>query len=227
MSSFAGTEKRPHANSANPLCNRGILDHVLGYVGPGHWLFLALVNEEWQQAYLRVPSIRIRIVDELRCEDKLLVYPPQMTLARAAFASQSRLRLAHESGFSLAVGCESSQQFIAGRYADEEALAAAQELGLVLSEKAVVGAAEAGCLHKVQWLCQQLSVSAADLGNLTSHAVKGGSVAVLSWLAELDYSFDTDDWGAAWSESACRIAAANGHLEALQWLRQSGYPWGT
>jgi hypothetical protein len=245
MSSFTCTEERPHADSANPLRNTGILHHILGYVGPGHWLFLALVSAEWREAYLRVPPLRIRVVDEIHADYKVLVCPPQMTLARAAFASQSCLRLAHKSGMPLTAAYESSLQHIAGRHGDEETLQAAQELGLVLSVKAVEGAAEAGCMHKVQWLCQQPSVSTACVGNLTRPAAKGGNVAILSWLAGQGYGFGEYDLQAAaegghvpamqylrthgceWPAFVCLPAAGNGHLEALQWLRQQGCNWNT
>jgi hypothetical protein len=121
-----------------------LLHHILSHVGPGHWLFLALVSAEWRETYLRVSSRRIQVFDELLDEQKVLVCPPTMTLASAVFASQPCLRLAHESCFSLDIDHESSLQPIAGRYADEETLAAAQELGLVLSDRAIEGAAEAG-----------------------------------------------------------------------------------
>jgi hypothetical protein len=194
MSSFSNATAR--LDSANPLRNAGLLHHVLSF-GPGHWLFLALVSTEWREVYLRVPLLRIRLHDVIHADYKVLVCPPQMTLARAVFASQSCLRLAHASGFALDVGCASSLQPIVGKYADEEILKMAQELGLVLSNGALDGAAEAGSLPKLQWLYQQPSVSTAYPGNLTAHAAKGGSVAVLSWLAGQGYNYGEFDMQAA------------------------------
>jgi hypothetical protein len=95
MSSFVSTNEMPDASFANPLRNAGILHHILDYAGSGHWLFLALVIAEWQQAYLRVASLRTRVIDATRREHKVLLCPPQTTLARAVFASPSRLRLAY------------------------------------------------------------------------------------------------------------------------------------
>jgi hypothetical protein len=48
--------KKSRVDSTNPLAERGILQHVLGYVGPGHWLFAALVSNAWHQAYQQVPE---------------------------------------------------------------------------------------------------------------------------------------------------------------------------
>eukprot|EP00953_Heterococcus_sp_UTEX-ZZ885_P023622 12975-Heterococcus_DN1.PRE.1 len=144
-----------------------------------------------------------------------------MTLGSAAFASQSRLRLACESGLSLRVDAWSSLQRIAGRYGDEGTLQVAQELGMVLGGRALQGAAAAA----------------------TTAAAEEGRVAVLSWRAEQGCHFGADDVlaaaggghvqalqflcrrGCAWPESACRMTATNGHLEALQWMRENGCPW--
>eukprot|EP00953_Heterococcus_sp_UTEX-ZZ885_P038047 19533-Heterococcus_DN1.PRE.1 len=70
MSSFTNVIERPEAESINPLRNAGLLHHILSHVGPGHWLFPALVSAEWREAYLRVSSRRIQVFDELLDEQK-------------------------------------------------------------------------------------------------------------------------------------------------------------
>jgi hypothetical protein len=64
---------------------------------------------------------------------------------------------------------------------------------MVLGEQALQGAAEAGCLRKLQWLSQQASASAVPLGTVTGAASKGGNVAMLSWLAEQGCTFRESD----------------------------------
>jgi hypothetical protein len=43
-------------SSAHPLCEGATLQHVLGYLGPGHYLFVALVSRAWAHSYSHVPA---------------------------------------------------------------------------------------------------------------------------------------------------------------------------
>lgn len=53
--------------------------------------------------------------------------------------------------------------------------------------------------------------------NVTSAALEGGHLEVLQYLIEeVSYRFDA---------SACAMSARRGHLEVLQWLRQTNCPW--
>jgi hypothetical protein len=42
--------------SKNPLRQAEILEQMLGYVGPGHWLFCATVSQLWKQIYVKLLS---------------------------------------------------------------------------------------------------------------------------------------------------------------------------
>jgi hypothetical protein len=42
--------------SINPLGEAGLLQRVLGYVGPGCWLLMSLVSKDWRRMYLLVPA---------------------------------------------------------------------------------------------------------------------------------------------------------------------------
>eukprot|EP00953_Heterococcus_sp_UTEX-ZZ885_P003992 2655-Heterococcus_DN1.PRE.1 len=90
MSEPQQIHKKSRVDSTNPLAERGILQHVLGYVGPGHWLFAALVSRGWQQAYQKVPVHQM-----IGSSPAYPVVPfacvPQMTLYSAAVASPARL----------------------------------------------------------------------------------------------------------------------------------------
>ena len=51
------------------------------------------------------------------------------------------------------------------------------------------------------------------------HAAVRGSVRLLKWMRENDWS------GADWSADICKYAAGNGHLPALKYLHENGCPW--
>jgi hypothetical protein len=82
---------------------------------------------------------------------------PQMMLAQAVFASQSRLSWAHDSGVSILPDAEGEMQtmgYLAGLFADKATLAAAQALdtGLsVTSNSVACSAAASGCTVKMEW----------------------------------------------------------------------------
>jgi hypothetical protein len=44
---------------SNPLRQAGVLQRVLDYVGPGHWLFVSAVSKLWKDLYERVESRRM------------------------------------------------------------------------------------------------------------------------------------------------------------------------
>jgi hypothetical protein len=46
-------------HSINPLSEAGVLQRVLGYVGPGHWLLMSLVSKGWRENHLHVPAQQI------------------------------------------------------------------------------------------------------------------------------------------------------------------------
>jgi F-box domain len=38
------------------LSEAGVLQRILSYVGPGHWLCMSLVSRAWRDSYLQVPE---------------------------------------------------------------------------------------------------------------------------------------------------------------------------
>jgi hypothetical protein len=44
-------QKLSAADSSNPLQRADTLQHVLAYVGPGHWCFVAEVSSLWRDVY--------------------------------------------------------------------------------------------------------------------------------------------------------------------------------
>src|SRR5690242_8185132 len=97
--------------ASSALGNTVLLQHILEYVGFGHWLLAAGVCGAWRDVYynIRFPSKRDHCRtwryhgDDIRC-----------TLASAVVASQSCLRWALDCGLNLHDG---SINIIAGEHA--------------------------------------------------------------------------------------------------------------
>jgi hypothetical protein len=75
---FASSQKRSTANSSNPLEQAGILQHVLDYVGPGHWCFVAEVSSLWGELYKRVASTETQLVQLFK--KKTIICVPKMPM---------------------------------------------------------------------------------------------------------------------------------------------------
>jgi hypothetical protein len=213
-----------------------VRERVLSFVGRGHFLFVT-VSKGWLDAYRTVPATKQCALDEApECL-------PCMTIRSAVFASVSRLRLAHTCGFRLdEYNWNLRRQ--AGRYGNLDVLAALHELGMPLSAKddIIRGAAMSGCLAKLQALCAQHKSQQlpADISN---HAARSGSVAMLQWLKEKRCAFTSATFehaayyghldcvkylrasGCSWSSYTCVAAAEHGDLAIVQWLRENGCQW--
>eukprot|EP00953_Heterococcus_sp_UTEX-ZZ885_P002159 1680-Heterococcus_DN1.PRE.5 len=114
------------AGAENPLVNLGILQNVLIYVGPGHCLFVKPVSKRWKDMYATLEHQQLTLYDE---DDRKLAITidPEMTSFSAAFASPSRVVLAHLSNLD----CRSqTYQRAAGKYADVATLTTARALGM-------------------------------------------------------------------------------------------------
>jgi hypothetical protein len=111
------------ADSMNPLSEAGVLQRVLGYVGPGYWLLISLVSKGWRESYLQVPEQQITEQGAyLQIENTEFMCKPRMTLLKAAVASAAVMQLACDCGPPL--DC-SRLLFIAGRWGDVATLSAA------------------------------------------------------------------------------------------------------
>jgi hypothetical protein len=205
--------KKCGAADLNPLRQPDILQHVLSYV-PGEWLFLSTVCSWWRERYAKLSAITVAKTTDRAAYKSIVVCVPQTTLCSSAFASPSRLRLAHQHGLELtAVG----DQFAAGRHADIDTLLAAHELGMAYGRSVLLGAARAGAVPRVQWLytiCEPFDERTNLL--VVSQAARAGSKPVLKWLKQQ---------GVVFHENACLHAAQYNHLSTLQYLRSEGCRW--
>jgi hypothetical protein len=214
------------------LSNAGLLQQVLSFVGRGQWFFVAAVNSDWYQAYSRV-------LDGIRSTQPS---PDQQSTVREIFHSAvfaSRLRLAHACGLQL----DSKDWRLrrnAGLFAEIPTLAAAQQLGLSLTDAVVRSAAETS-LAKLHWLHTEQNCSLPD--DISVHAAKSGSIDMLKWLQQRGCAFDARSCEQAaqaghlhvlmflhsqdchWNTKTCDAAASRGDQPMLQWLRKQGCPW--
>jgi hypothetical protein len=120
-------QKRSAAENSNPLCQTGILQRVLGYVGPGHWFYLSTVCSLWGYLYSRVADTTLQKRSYLGNVQQFSCVP-QMTLYSSMFASPSRVRLAHQQ--EDVNNSTSAYQYAAGKYSTVASLVAAHELGM-------------------------------------------------------------------------------------------------
>jgi hypothetical protein len=175
----------PHCNSAsiaslNPLSEAGTLNHVLGFVGSGHWLFCSLVDKLWLQIYQSLQN------SSESAANYIALYGEHITYSSSAFSSVSRLQLAADCGLLLATGLKLQRN--AGRYADIETLALAHELGLPYTARVVRGAAVSGSLLKLKYLHLEQDCTLPD--NISWPAAESGSIEVLTWLRQQGCHFD-------------------------------------
>jgi hypothetical protein len=105
-----------------------VLDKVLGYVGPGHRLFIADVNKLWQQTYTAATATDLPNVQAYRTGiPTTFSFRFEWTLLQAVFASKSTLRWAHDAGLSIVSDSNDSWQqqvkvYSVGLYADQDTL---------------------------------------------------------------------------------------------------------
>jgi hypothetical protein len=195
------SSKRAAVSTGSPLINRGVLQNILSYVGPGHYIFLSTVCSEWKELYERVAAVHVTAFT-ISDSRKRLKCEPRMTLASAVFQSAARVRLAHQQGLRFA---NHLMQQVAGKVAGRRALAAAHKLGMPYSPAVLLGAAERGSTAALKWL--HINQSRPLPPDITVNAARGGSVNVLRWLHEM---------GATLSTKALFTAARQGSCSAWQ-----------
>jgi hypothetical protein len=232
-------QKCSAAENSNPLLQSGVLQHVLGFVGPGHWFFLATVSSLWAELYATLASTvkhRRNMLGRVP-----FTCTPQMTLHSSVFASPSRMKLAHKDGVNFALrSCWKT----AGRHATVPSLKLAQELGMEYCFEVMHGAAECNKLDVLQFLHAQgcawearISTIVAQRGDLEmlrwvheqgcdlqtrtilSSAASSGNIELTAWVKQQP--------GVACNQSAMAAAAAQGHTAVCELLRAEGRPWNT
>lgn len=178
-----------------PLEHGAVVLRVLQLVGPKERLFVPGIAKQWRRVY-----------GQMWPEEK----PHQSTNYRAIFASQSRLQLACECGFSEILAASAKAWGVtehAGQYADLKVLQLAVSLGLRPDEHALLGAVRARSLDKVQYLWPLVEERSDHLDMI---AGLSGCVAVMQFLVQQ---------GLEVQPTAMSSAAGAGHLDLVRYLR--------
>jgi hypothetical protein len=224
--------KRVVAERQHPLYHRGTVELVCAYVGPGHWAFKAPISKLWLQCYRKVP---------VNNKTRLVQYQIsiQMTNFKRAFASPATLQYALDYGLKWGRNHYYTHRIYSaiGKCADEEVLRAAFEMGMPKHASLNDGAAEAGDLAKLKFLCKEMKCPLNKYDIMMS-AVKGGSVPLLKFLAKEGCKINDNPFAAAASSGSVPVldylfarkglkcppdtfwlpgAARLGHLNVLQW----------
>jgi hypothetical protein len=211
-STFAAEAQTSSAfDCTNPLQHTGILQHVLDYVGPGHWCFVAEVSSLWRDCYIRVASREIQAFHPYLM--KTITCLPQMTLYSAVLSSPSRVRLAHSHRLPYRT---TAYERAAGMYADAATLQTLREMGMLYSSYVMAGAARCNQLEVVQFLRAQGCPWSFYMFNI---AARRGHTNLCRYL----HTEQCPDTGNA----ACDCAAITGHSGTLRWLRETDFPWNT
>jgi hypothetical protein len=150
-----------------------------------------------------------------------LFYAAVSTSTSAVFASASRLRWAHESGFRLST-MSAAQWRLAGRVADGDTLAVAHELCANLYACALaLGAAEAGSLHALSWLHFMHSWNSLVLPRTGTACIFDHTLMVAAAGAGHVHMLDfLRLHGCPLLASAVNAAASANQVPALRWLHE-------
>jgi hypothetical protein len=207
----------------DPLCDAGILEHVLGYVGTRVWLYVGAVSTFWQQCYGRfAPAEELRILKTKWWRMFARVDPDvnKDTSHSAAFQSVATLTWAYTSGLQLTAD-EWTLQRAAGERASLLVLALLHELGLVFGERALCGAVISQREDVVDYLCAQHKCPFGF--QLACIPARSGNTSMLRCLRKHGCEF-----GYYLTQvQTCSIAARGGHFDTLKYLRSEGCSWST
>jgi hypothetical protein len=193
---------------SSPLHNAVVLGEIFSFVGPGHWLYCALVNKGWHQLYKTVQSSKMVTTRPYYMKRRTLV-TALMTLGSAVFASVSRLQFGLDCGLQLST-LNDEKQFVAGQFAGIETLQAAHALGLPWSEQLLHGVARSGDVSKLQYLHTEQKCRLPTY--ICQQGARSGNLNMIKWLGKT--------LGCTAFEVGTLCAAASiGHLEMMQYLR--------
>jgi hypothetical protein len=196
-----------------PLSQAVVLQQVLAYVGPGHWLMIAQVSQLWKQVYEQLGGSAVRTVPMLSGlygEVQMFDCHLQMTLLQAVFASPSVLRTAHAAGLPLEDSAR--LQRAAGFFADQNTLLAAYELGLKCTGSVVNGIAASGCLHKVSHVCSRYPRQILD--ESAWYAASSGSIDMLKLMQQQSVP--------VFEHHTLRVAERHSHFEVYEYIAHRG-----
>eukprot|EP00953_Heterococcus_sp_UTEX-ZZ885_P027614 14795-Heterococcus_DN1.PRE.2 len=240
MMDASHAQKSAATDGSSPILDFGVLQNVLSYVGPGHYLFVAAVSKWWKEVCSTSICQQLAVSVEDSYEKTIISCASKKTLYSSAFASPSRVKFAYESGLDWAVlACQRA----GGRCSDVATLARAHSLGMQYTSATMSGAAQCNKLAKVQYLHEQgcpwwhwqLDVAARsgfyevvrwchehgcawpNPGNALHYTAAGGSVELMIWMMQQS--------GTQLSKYLMSAAAAKGQSAMCQFLHDQQCEW--
>jgi hypothetical protein len=202
-------------HSGDPLSDAGILEHVLGFAGPGAWLYLGAVSNLWKQCYEKTTLDQARKESLTRRFGGVLVHEvPRETAYSAMFQSVAMLTWAYTSGLRIDASRHPNLQFAAGRHASLLTLEVAHELGMPMTATVFAGAVASGREALVDHLYTiHHCPMAYDIG---FSPAKKGNISMLKYLKAR---------GLELQPCLAMRAAPAGHLDTMKYLHSEGCTW--
>jgi hypothetical protein len=213
MSSSLRAEKRACAVRGDPLSNASILQHILSFINPRLYLYIAGVSNLWQQSYECVALEPARKTVSLEWR-RAATEVPRRTRYSSAFGSVTLLTWAFTSGLALDADNQLLQR-AAGAHGSLLTLAVAHGLGLEFNEHTLYGAIDSNREPIVDFLHSEHRCPMFWYMGFT--AARSGNVRMLKFLRERGCEFS--------HFAMCSDAAVGGLLETLKYLRQEGCSW--
>jgi hypothetical protein len=172
--------------------------YIFSFLGSDEFAFVAPVSKRWHALY--------RELELVKGYHSLCIHPEPdlvgLTSRKAAFASASRVQLAHELGMPMARPPDNIMRPYDQddwcdhviKYGTLEALEAALTLGMPLIKPMYEAAAKIGSLQKLSWLrsngCPWGGDSSEDNHVVSALAAEGGHVDILKFIKEQGVKFD-------------------------------------
>jgi hypothetical protein len=208
MSSPRAEKRSICENKGDLLSNTSILQHVMSYVSPTIFLYIAGVSSLWKQCYEQVTLNTARKEEQLQWR-RASTEVPRITTCNVAFETW-----AFTSGLALEAGNHAVQR-AAGAHGSLLTLAVAHGLGLEFDEHTLHGAVESDRESIVNFLLTEHRCPMAWYIGFA--AASSGNLRMLKFLRERGFKFS--------HFAMCCDAAEGGHLETLKYLRQEGCSW--
>jgi hypothetical protein len=209
MASPKISKRTSSAQYSNPLSDAGILELVLEYVGPEIYLYNGGVSNLWRQCYEKTALSFARQNWRGVPSD-----PPRQTMYSAVMQSVETLNWAYASGLRVDAPRMRGLQYAAGRHADLQTLALAQELGMPVTYKVFTGAVASGREALVDHLYTTYHCPIEwDIG---FSPAKKGNISMLRYLKERGYELHA---------SLATRAASAGHLDTVKYFHSEGVSW--
>lgn len=206
------------------LLDEIITDHIFGFVGVGHYRFVAGTNRKFRDLYTAFlkhtnagPSVECSstyrsIVESVSRTELLLKETPGddvVCLLKAAYKY-------NKCPVGMRLPRKRVLDFIAVNAACSGSLKVLHWAcchGYFLDVTCCYAAAAGGHLELLQWARR----NGCEWNSSTcSAAARGGHLKVLKWARQK---------GCDWDSHTCSEAASGGHLEVLQWARRNGCEW--